>query len=296
MTTSSSFAAARSPIFSVEFFPPKTDRAAEQLLQTADQLRPFAPDFASITYGAGGSTRSRTLTYARQLAADFGYEVMPHLTCVGHSRAELKEIIAEFREAGLRRIMALRGDPPKGETNFKPHPDGLAYANDLVALIREAYPECLIGVAGYPETHPEAASPDIDLSNLKRKVETGANFITTQLFFENHLYFDFVDRCRAAGMKLPILPGLMTVTSREQASRFCTMCGATIPEELDRQLRKAGDDAAAVEAIGVEWTYRQAANLLERGAPGLHLYILNKAGPAKALLEKLRADGHFLAA
>ena len=296
MNASSPFASARSPIFSVEFFPPKTDKAAEQLLHSAEQLRPFAPDFASITYGAGGSTRSRTLSYARQLADDFGYQVMPHLTCVGHSRDELRQIIAEFREAGLNRIMALRGDPPKGQTNFQPHPDGLAYANELVELIREEYPECLIGVAGYPETHLEAPSPEADLINLKRKVDSGAQFITTQLFFENRLYDGFVERCRAAGIDVPILPGLMTIVSRDQARRFCDMCGATIPRELDEQLAAAGDDPAAIEAIAVEWTYRQAADLLARGAPGLHLYILNRSGAATGLLEKLQADGHFCAA
>lgn len=295
MKNPSPFAATRRPIFSVEFFPPKTDKAAGQLLNAAERLRSFSPDFVSITYGAGGSTRSRTLSYARQLADDFGYEVMPHLTCVGHSRGELRQIIAEFREAGLNRIMALRGDPPKGQADFQPHPDGLTYANELVELIREEHPECLIGVAGYPETHLEAPSPEADLANLKRKVDCGAQFITTQLFFENQLYDTFVERCRAAGIDVPILPGLMTIVSRDQARRFCGMCGASIPQELDRLLAAAGDDAAAVEAVAVEWTYRQAAELLARGAPGLHLYILNRAGPAASLLEKLQADGHFSA-
>ncbi|MFP4156888.1 MAG: methylenetetrahydrofolate reductase [NAD(P)H] [Opitutales bacterium] len=293
MEISSPFGSARSPIFSVEFFPPKTDKAAEQLLHSAECLRPFAPDFASITYGAGGSTRSRTLKYARQLTDDFGYEVMPHLTCVGHSRDELRQIIAEFREAGLHRIMALRGDPPKGQSDFQPHPDGLTYANELVELIREEYPECLVGVAGYPETHLEAPSPEIDLINLKRKVDCGAQFITTQLFFENRLYDHFVERCRAAGIDVPILPGLMTIVSRDQARRFCAMCGASIPKELDARLAAAGDDAAAVQAVAVDWTYQQAVDLLDRGAPGLHLYILNRSGAATSLLEKLRADGHF---
>lgn len=293
MNPAAAFAATRTPIFSIEFFPPKTDRAAEQLMRAAGRLRKFAPDFASITYGAGGSTRSRTLDYARRLATEFDYAVMPHLTCVGHSRAELREIIGEFREAGLDRIMALRGDPPKGETSFTPHPDGLAYANELVSLIQEEYPECLIGVAGYPEKHLEAPSPEVDLANLKRKVDSGAQFVTTQLFFENRTYDDFVARCRAAGITVPILPGLMIITSRDQAQRFCAMCGASIPKEMDDQLLAAGDDAEAVESIAVEWTYRQAGDLLARGAPGIHLYILNRAGPVTRLLEKLRADGHF---
>ncbi len=293
MNYANAFASLRSPLFSIEFFPPKTEKAAEQLLVTAEKLRPFAPDFVSITYGAGGSTRSRTLSYARKLAENFDYAVMPHLTCVGHARDELKEIIAEFRAADLHRIMALRGDPPKGQTDFQPHPDGLSYANDLVSLIRSDYPECIIGVAGYPETHPEAPSARIDLENLKRKVDCGANFVTTQLFFENHLYFDFVTRCREAGIRIPILPGLMTITSREQAQRFCQMCGATIPKDLDDQLLAADGDSAAVEAAGVEWTYQQARELLQKGVPGLHLYILNRAGPATALLQKLQAEGYY---
>ena len=240
------------PLFSVEFFPPKSDDSANQLLRTAERLREFEPDFASITYGAGGSTRSRTLKYARALHEDYGYAVMPHLTCVGHSREELVQIINEIKDAGLPQIMALRGDPPKGETDFKPHPDGLSYANELVHLIREVYPECAIGVAGYPEKHPEAPSTAIDLLNLKRKVDAGATFVTTQLFFDNQVYFDFVADCERAGIKVPVIPGLLSVTSYDQAKRFCKMCEASLPEELEQQLVAAGDDKAAVEQIGIK--------------------------------------------
>ena len=281
------------PLFSIEFFPPKTDASAKQLLRTAEALKAYSPDFASITYGAGGSTRSRTLKYARHLREDYGYSVMPHLTCVGHSRDELRSIIAEFRAAGLGQIMALRGDPPKGESNFRAHPDGLHYANELVDLIKESYPECTVGVAGYPEKHPEAASPDIDLQNLKRKVDCGADFVTTQLFFDNKKYFDFVQSAHQAGINIPILPGLMCITSREQALRFCDMCGTTIPTQLDAQLRAAGDDTAAVEAIGTQWVFEQARELLERDAPGIHLYILNRKGPAVELMEKLKTTGFY---
>lgn len=281
------------PLFSIEFFPPKSDAAAEQLLRTAETLQAYAPDFASITYGAGGSTRSRTLKYARHLCEDYGYAVMPHLTCVGHSREELRGIISEFREAGLGQIMALRGDPPKGEANFKPHPDGLHHANELVRLIREIYPECTIGVAGYPEKHPEASSPEIDLLNLKRKVDIGAHFVTTQLFFDNSKYFNFVDSARRAKIDLPVLPGLMCVSSREQALRFCEMCGTSMPAEFDAKLLSAGEDPVAVEAVGIDWVYGQARELLERGAPGIHLYILNRKGPAITLMDKLRAAGFY---
>lgn len=285
--------ATNDPLFSVEFFPPKSDDTAQQLLSTAERIQAYKPDFVSITYGAGGSTRSRTLNYARKLHEDYGYAVMPHLTCVGHSRDELKQTIAEFKSAGLKQIMALRGDPPKGETNFTPHPDGLSYANELVQLIREVYPECDLGVAGYPEKHPEAPSPEIDLLNLKRKVDAGATFVTTQLFFDNAAYFEFVENCRRAGITIPVLPGLMSVTSHKQALRFCDMCGTSIPTELNEQLLAAGDDKAAVEAIGVQWSYKQARELLEKGAPGIHLYILNRAGPAIALMEQLQGAGFY---
>ncbi len=285
--------AANDPLFSVEFFPPKSDATAQQLLHTAECIKAYCPDFVSITYGAGGSTRSRTLNYARKLHEDYGYAVMPHLTCVGHSREELKQTIAEFKTAGLKQIMALRGDPPKGETNFTPHPDGLRYANELVQLIREVYPECDLGVAGYPEKHPEAPSLEIDLLNLKRKVDAGATFVTTQLFFDNSAYFEFVDNCRRAGITVPVLPGLMSVTSYQQALRFCEMCGTSIPMALNEQLIAAGDNKAAVEAIGIEWSYQQAHELLKRGAPGIHLYILNRSGPAIALMKKLQHAGFY---
>jgi methylenetetrahydrofolate reductase (NADPH) len=285
--------ATNDPLFSVEFFPPKSEDTAQQLLRTAKDIQAYNPDFVSITYGAGGSTRSRTLNYARKLHEDYGYTVMPHLTCVGHSREELKQTIAEFKSVGLKQIMALRGDPPKGETNFTPHPDGLKYANELVQLIREVYPECDLGVAGYPEKHPEASSLEIDLLNLKRKVDAGATFVTTQLFFDNNAYFEFVDNCRRAGITVPILPGLMSVTSYKQALRFCDMCGTSIPAALNEQLIAAGDDKAAVEAIGIEWSYQQAHELLKRGAPGIHLYILNRSRPAIALMEKIRGVGFY---
>lgn len=283
------------PIFSIEFFPPKSERAAEQLLRTAAEMQAFNPDFVSITYGAGGSTRSRTLKYARQLFEDYEYTVMPHLTCVGHSRSELIGIVREFKEAGLHQIMALRGDPPKGETDFTPHPEGLHYANELVELIRENFADCAIGVGGYPEKHLEAPSSEADLLNLKRKVDAGAHFITTQLFFDNSRYFAFVDAARAIGIDVPILPGLMTASTLPQAQRFCQMGGSFLPPELASALESIGDDAAKGVEIGLEWSYQQARELLEKGAPGLHLYILNRTKPAADLMQRLKSDGFYAA-
>ena len=281
------------PLFSVEFFPPKSTKAADQLLNAAEHIQPYRPDFVSITYGAGGSTRSRTLNYARKLQDDFGYAVMPHLTCVGHSLDELEQIIAEFKSADIQQIMALRGDPPKNQENFTSHPNGLSYANQLVELIRKVYPECELGVAGYPEKHPEAPSLEIDLQNLKRKVDAGATFITTQLFFDNAVYFEFVDKCRSIGIDVPILPGIMSVTSYEQILRFCDMCGTSMPDALNKQLRDAKEDPAVVGRIGVEWSYQQVSELLVKGAPGMHLYILNRADSAIKLMDRLKADGLY---
>lgn len=283
----------RKPIFSIEFFPPKSDAAAQQLLTSARELQSCRPDFVSITYGAGGSTRSRTLKYARTLHEDYGYEVMPHLTCVGHSKDELREIITQFKDSGLNQIMALRGDPPKGKQDFQPHADGLHYANELVELIREVHPACTIGVAGYPEKHPQAESAEVDLINLKRKVDAGADFITTQLFFKNATYFDYEARCREAGIRVPILPGLFCIQAIEPARRFCALCEASIPNELEQQLVAAGEDAAQVEALSMEWTLRQARELLEKGAPGIHLYILNRSAPALAIMQGLKSAGLY---
>ena len=281
------------PLFSVEFFPPKSDAAAQQLLETARKIQTYKPDFVSITYGAGGSTRSRTLSYARKLQKDYGYRVMPHLTCVGHSRDELKQIINEFKDAGIQQIMALRGDPPKNQTNFTPHPDGLGYANQLVELIREVYPECEIGVAGYPEKHPEAPSLEADLIHLKRKVDAGATFIPTQLFFDSRIYLNFVKMCRDIGITVPILPGIMTVKSHRQILRFCEMCHTSIPERLNEKLTQAGEDSDAVEAVGTQWCYEQTRELLKKDAPGIHLYILNCANSTISLMKKLKADGLY---
>lgn len=277
------------PILSFEFFPPKDAVAAEKLMQTVTSLRACSPDFVSITYGAGGSTRALTLEYTEKLGQAFGCATMPHLTCVGHSRDELVEIIQSFRQAGAKQIMALRGDPPRGEKEFKPHPSGLHHASELVTLIRETFPECIIGVAGYPEKHPEATSLEDDLLHLRDKVAAGADFITTQLFFDNKIYFRFVEQCRDLGIKVPILPGLMTILSRPQAERFCALCGTTIPQSLLSALDEAGEDADAVEAVGVDWTAGQVLNLLDGGAPGIHLYLLNRARPTLSLLRRLQA-------
>lgn len=277
---------------SVEFSPPRTNEAGRRILDTAAALREeLNPDFVSITYGAGGGTRERTQEYARVLRDKFGFDVAAHLTCVGSSRDELKAIVRDFRNAGLSNIMALRGDPPKGQAEFRPHPDGPAYANELVEMIREIEPNICIGVAGYPETHPEAPSPEQDILNLKLKVEAGASFITTQLFFDNRHFFDFVERCRAAGIKAPIIPGLMPPLSAGQLLRFGKMNGSSVPKELEERMRSVDGDAQAQQAVGVDWTFQQARELLSRGVQALHLYIMNRSEPALSLFHLLKEEG-----
>ncbi len=204
------------PLRSLEFFPPKDDAGVEALRATAVALKRIAPDFVSVTYGAGGSTRERTAQVSALLKDELGFTVMPHLTCVGHSRAELHAIADRLHAGGFRNIMTLRGDPPKGETAFTPAPDGLRYAGDLVALLRARHPDFCLGVAGYPEKHPEAPNLDADLAHLKHKVDAGAAFVPTQLFVDNAVYYRFVEKCRAAGITVPIVPGIMTVLSLKQ--------------------------------------------------------------------------------
>jgi methylenetetrahydrofolate reductase (NADPH) len=275
------------PLRSLEFFPPKDEAAAEALRETAAALRALHPDFVSVTYGAGGSTRERTAQVSALLKSEFHFTVMPHLTCVGHSCEELRAIAGRIHAEGFRNVMVLRGDPPRGAAGFTPVPGGLRYASELVALVKDHRPDLCLGVAGYPEKHPEAASPASDLENLKRKVEAGGDFVTTQLFFDNDVYFRFVERCRNAGIEVPIIPGIMPVLSFNQILRFTSLCGASLPARLYRRLESASNDPVAVEAIGIEWAQDQIRALLAGGAPGYHLYILNRAKSALALAEAL---------
>jgi methylenetetrahydrofolate reductase (NADH) len=280
---------AQRPLRSLEFFPPKDDVAVEALRQTAAALQRIAPDFVSVTYGAGGSTRDRTAQISEFLRRDFGFTVMPHLTCVGHSRTELNAVADRIHEGGFRNIMTLRGDPPKGAAEFTVAPDGLRYADELVSLLKARHPDFCLGVGGYPEKHPEAPSTELDLVNLKRKVDAGADFVTTQLFFDNEVYYRFVDRCRAAGITVPIVPGIMPVLSLKQIRRFTTMCGASLPDKLVRRLEAAGEQPEVLESVGIDWALTQIRDLLAQGAPGYHLYILNRARGALALAAGLAA-------
>ena len=277
------------PLRSIEFFPPRDDAGVDALRKTAAALKAIFPDFVSVTYGAGGSTRERTAQVSALLKAEFGYTVMPHLTCVGHSRDELNQVADRIHGEGFRNIMALRGDPPKGATEFSAPVDGLRYANELVSLLKARHPDFCLGVGGYPEKHPEAASMESDMAALKRKVDAGASFVTTQLFFDNAVYYRFVDACRNSGITVPIVPGIMPVLSLKQIQRFTSMCGTALPQPLIRRLEAAGETPEIVEAIGIDWALQQIRDLLGNGAPGYHLYILNRAKSALTLAAGLAA-------
>ena len=280
MTIPQQLKAAEHPLISVEFFPPKTEAGQETFNQAAQELTGLKPDFVSVTCGAGGSAAGPTLDVCRQLAG-LGYEsIMPHCTCVGMSRADLEGSSDAIVEQGLNHIMALRGDPPRGEHRFEPAPDGFRYAAELVAFLRERHPGLCLGVAGYPEKHPEAASLAEDIAHLKEKVDAGADFITTQLFLDNRVYFEFVSTCRTAGIDVPILPGLLPVTSLKQISRMQTFCDFQVPEKLLQDLEAAQDSPAKMERIGLYWAIEQISELVEDGAPGIHLYLLNRAQTA----------------
>lgn len=271
------------PLRSLEFFPPKDDAGVEALRLAAAALGKIPWDFVSVTYGAGGTTRERTAQVSTLLKNEFGLTVMPHLTCVGHSRAELEAIADRLHDEGFRNIMTLRGDPPKGSTQFTVAADGLRYASELVTLLKQRHSDFCLGVGGYPEKHPEAASLDIDLDNLKHKVDQGAAFITTQLFFDNAIYYRFVDRCRAHGITVPIVPGIMPVLAVKQIQRIAALSGAMLPATLTRRLELASENPDVVEIIGIDWALTQIRDLLAHGAPGYHLYILNRAKSALAL-------------
>ncbi len=279
------------PCFSFEFFPPKTPEGETNLWETLEDLRPLDPGYVSVTYGAGGSTRDRTLQLVAKIKERTGLEAMAHLTCVGHSRDELKAVLDDLAEAKIENVLALRGDPPKGATKFEVAKDGFAYANELIEFIREQeYPFCL-GGACYPEGHLETQSRDEDLLHLKRKVDAGLDFLVTQLFFDNAFYFDFVERARRAGINIPIVPGIMPITAFDQIGNFFRRCGATVPMRLQIQLEAEKDSPAAITALGIAHATVQCTGLLQRGVPGIHFYTLNRSPAARMIVGALQARG-----
>ena len=277
----------RDQTFSFEFFPPKNPADVEQLFVRAGELKPLGPSFVSVTYGAGGSTRKNTIDLVGRFQDELGLVGMAHLTCVGHTQAELRAILQEFQARGIENVMCLRGDPPRGQASFEPAPGGFSHANELVSLTRANGDFC-IGVAGYPEPHPESESRELDLLRLQYKVDCGADFVVTQLFYDNREYFDFVDRAGRLGIPCRIIPGIMPIVNYRQIVRITRLCGATIPTELSSRLEPVADDPEASLEIGIEWARRQCEELLENGAPGIHFYTLNRSDATKRIFEQLR--------
>jgi methylenetetrahydrofolate reductase (NADPH) len=276
------------PVFSFEFFPPKTEAGDRALVKTLAELRPLEPDFVSVTYGAGGTTRDRTVELVGHIKNELGIEAMAHLTCVGASRDELSGVLDRLEGAGISNVIALRGDPPVGEAGFSPHPEGLSYATELVALIRSQDRPFCLAAACYPEKHLEASSMEDDVRHLREKVDAGAEFLITQLFFDNQVYFDFVRRVRAAGIEVPIVAGIMPITDLSQIERFTQRCGATIPKRLHDILAPHREDPAKVESLSIDYAIGQCRELLDRGAPGVHFYTLNRSRATRDILTALR--------
>lgn len=273
---------------SIEIFPPKTESGDQALADNLERLIRYQPVFVSCTYGAGGSTQSRTLDWCNRLQTEFAQTATAHFTCVGSTRENLLEWLNQAREFRIQNIMALRGDAPAGAEEFQVVAGGLRHANELVALIRENFgDEFGIGVAGYPEKHPEAPDADTDLSNLKRKVDAGADAVFTQLFFDNSNFFRFRERYRQAGISVPLVPGIMPITEFARIKRITSMCGAIIPDELASQLEAVQEDTEAQFEIGVEHAIRQCRELIDAGVPGIHFYVLNKSQACERILDAL---------
>ncbi|HWX45147.1 MAG TPA: methylenetetrahydrofolate reductase [NAD(P)H] [Solirubrobacteraceae bacterium] len=275
------------PVFSFEFFPPKTERGEQNLYAALRELRELEPAFVSVTYGAGGSTRARTIEIVKRIKGEYGLEAMAHFTCVGATVGELRSTLEEMRGAGIENVLALRGDPPAGAEGWTKTEGGLEYSSELVALIRADYPFA-IGAACFPETHIHATSPEADLEHLAEKVCAGVDFLITQLFFDNALYFDFLDRARAAGIEVPIIPGILPITHVGQVERMSRMSGASIPEGLHRELRLREGQEEAVLDFGVAYATLQCAELLAGGAPGIHFYTLNRSPATRAIVSALK--------
>jgi methylenetetrahydrofolate reductase (NADPH) len=276
---------------SFELFPPKTPDGDESLFRHLTALVPFQPDVITCTYGAGGSTRHRTLDIVTRVRSKFSCSVAAHLTCVGSTVAELRDFLDDATRRNIENIVALRGDPPRGQSQFRPVSGGLAYANELVALVRGEFPHFGIAVAGYPETHQEAASAEDDLRNLKRKVDRGADVVLTQLFYNNDDFFRFRDHCAAEHIDVPIVPGLLPVTNLAQIQRIASLCAARLPATLVGALEDQAEDVAGQFEVGVEFAIRQTHELIAGGAPGLHWYVLNKSEAAVRVLESVTLPG-----
>jgi methylenetetrahydrofolate reductase (NADPH) len=278
---------AEEPVFSFEFFPPKTEQGEQNLYAALGDLRALDPAFVSVTYGAGGSSREKTIEIVKRIKDEFGLEAMAHFTCVAATEPELRATLDEMRSAGIENVLALRGDPPEGQEAWTKTEGGLEYSRELVELIGTDY-DFAIGAACFPETHIHADSAESDLRYLAEKVDAGVDFLITQMFFDNDFYFDFVRRARGAGVSVPIVPGVMPITKVGQVERMAKMCGSEIPERLLKELHAREDDAEAVLDFGVAYATLQCAELLAAGPPGIHFYTLNRSPATRAILSALK--------
>jgi len=280
----------RQPVFSFEFYPPKTEEGEANLRLALNDLKDDEPAFVSVTYGAGGSTREKTVDIVKSIKQEHGIEAMAHFSLVGQSVDGLRRQLEEIAEAGIENVLALRGDPPQGESEWTAHPEGLHYSVELIEMIKAEYDFC-VGAACFPEVHPDAPSAEEDMKYLKRKVDAGASFLITQLFFDNVDYFNFVDDARAAGIDVPIIPGIWPVTNYAQIKRIADLCKSRFPERFESELQERKEDLHAVTDLGVAYATLQCIELLAKGAPGIHFYTLNRSPATRAILAALRSWG-----
>jgi len=287
MKISEKLSASSPPIFSFEFFPPKDSAGFATLFETIGRLKPSAPGFVSVTYGAGGSTRSKTVDLVGNIKNAIGIESMAHLTCVGHDEQEIRSVLESLQAKNIENVLALRGDPPQGEEKFIKTEGGFEYGNELVAFIKKNFSFC-IGAACYPEGHVECKDLDKDIENLKRKVDSGVDFLVTQLFFDNRHYFEFLDRVHKASINVPVIPGIMPILNFKQIKRFTKMCGASLSSSLLEKFEGIEDDSEKVRQTGIDYAIEQCHELLENNAPGIHFYTLNRSKATLAILGALK--------
>ena len=276
---------------SCEFFPPRTEDGIPAVIRAVERLKPYNPDFVSVTYGAGGSTRAFTEQITTEIKDQNDLEVMAHLTCVGQAKEEIHQVLERLDEAGIENVIALRGDPPQGDTEFVPAENGFSHASELIEHIRGNF-DFGIAAACYPEGHVESKSLDTDLEYARLKVEKGAEFLITQLFYDNGDFFDFTRRAEKAGIDVPVVPGVLPILNAAQIRRFTSLCGARIPHALDEQLDRYADDDRAVRDLGVEYATRQVEELWASGVPGIHFYVLNRSYSVSRILNNLGLPGH----
>jgi methylenetetrahydrofolate reductase (NADPH) len=277
----------QAPHFSFEYFPPKTEETSRSLFESIKELTPLKPSYVSVTYGAGGSTRQLTHDLVVRLQKETQLTIVSHLTCVGAGKDEINDVLTKYNENGIQNIMALRGDPAKGQAQFVQPENGFGYAAELVAFIKKHFPNMGVGVAGFPEGHPNTPNRLKEIEHLKAKVDAGADYICTQLFFENRDFYDFCERCEIAGIKVPIIAGIMPVTSRKGFARMAELAlGARFPAKLLRAVSRAEDDEY-VEKVGIHWATEQVRDLIDRNVAGIHFYTLNRSKPTLKIYDSL---------